>query len=118
MQHDFSVETFTDICANEFMKIKPLNNQILVKKIEAANQTLGGIIIPDSAKSKPHHGEVIAAGQGFINNKGQHIPMTVAVGDIVYFNKYSGTEINIDGQDLLMMREDDVLAIEEKTSNA
>ena len=96
------------------MKVRPLNDRILVKRLEEEEMTKGGIIIPDSAKEKPAEGEVIAVGKGKINDKGDRIKLDVKVGDRVLFSKYGGTDVMIEGVDHLIMREDDVLAIVEK----
>ena len=96
------------------MKVRPLNDRILVKRLEEEEMTKGGIIIPDSAKEKPAEGEVIAVGKGKINDKGDRIKMDVKVGDLVLFSKYGGTDVKLDGVDHLIMREDDILAIVEK----
>lgn len=96
------------------MKIRPLNDRILVKRLEEEEKTKGGIIIPDSAKEKPAEGKVVAVGKGKVNDKGDTIPMQVAVGDHVLFSKYGGTDIKIEGEDFLIMREDDVLGVVEK----
>ena len=93
------------------MKLKPLHDRILVKRLEEEQVTKGGIIIPDSAKEKPIKGEVVAAGPGKVADDGKKITMSVKVGDQVIFNKYAGTEVKIDGEELLIMREDDVLAV-------
>jgi chaperonin GroES len=93
------------------MKLRPLHDRILVKRLEEEQVTKGGIIIPDSAKEKPIKGEVVAAGPGKVADDGKLIPMGVKTGDKVIFNKYAGTEIKIDGDELLIMREDDVLAV-------
>ena len=95
------------------MKVRPLNDRILVKRLEEEEKTKGGIIIPDSAKEKPAEGKVIAVGKGKVNEKGDRIKMDVKVGDRVLFSKYGGTDVNIDGEDHLIMREDDILAIVE-----
>ncbi|NOX80942.1 MAG: co-chaperone GroES [Deltaproteobacteria bacterium] len=95
------------------MKIRPLNDRILVKRLEEEEKTAGGIIIPDSAKEKPAEGKVIAVGPGKMNDKGDRIAMDVKVGDGVLFSKYGGTDVKIDGEDYLIMREDDVLGIVE-----
>jgi chaperonin GroES len=95
------------------MKIRPLNDRILVKRLEEEETTKGGIIIPDSAKEKPAEGEVIAVGKGKLNDKGDRIKMDVKAGDRVLFSKYGGTDVKIDGVDHLIMREDDILAIVE-----
>jgi chaperonin GroES len=95
------------------MKIRPLNDRILVKRLEEEETTKGGIIIPDSAKEKPAEGEVVAVGKGKLNDKGDRIKMDVKAGDRVLFSKYGGTDVKIDGVDHLIMREDDILAIVE-----
>jgi chaperonin GroES len=95
------------------MKVRPLNDRILVKRLEEEETTKGGIIIPDSAKEKPAEGEVIAVGKGKLNDKGERIEMDVKVGDRVLFSKYGGTDVKLDGVDHLIMREDDILAIVE-----
>ena len=96
------------------MKVRPLNDRILVKRLEEEEMTKGGIIIPDSAKEKPAEGEIIAVGKGKINDNGDRIKLDVKVGDRVLFSKYGGTDVKIDGVDHLIMREDDVLAVVEK----
>lgn len=96
------------------MKIKPLQDRILVKRIEEEEKTKGGIIIPDAAKEKPQEGRVIAVGDGKVLDNGTKAPLTVKVGDKILFGKYSGTEIKIDGEEHLILREDDVLAIVEE----
>lgn len=93
------------------MKLKPLNDRILVKRIDSEERTKGGIIIPDSAKEKPLEGEVVAAGPGKMMDNGQLKPMSVKVSDRVLFAKYAETEVNLDGQSFLLLREDDVLGI-------
>jgi chaperonin GroES len=93
------------------MKIKPLHDRVLVKRIEEEHKTKGGIIIPDTAKEKPQMGEVIAAGGGKKTEDGKVIPMDVKKGDKVLFSKYSGTEVKIDGEELLIMREEDILGV-------
>ncbi len=95
------------------MKVRPLNDRILVKRLEEEEKTKGGIIIPDSAKEKPAEGKVIAVGPGRHNDKGDIIPMQVKEGDRVLFSKYGGTDIKLDGEDYLIMREDDVLGVVE-----
>jgi chaperonin GroES len=95
------------------MKLKPLADRIVVERIEEEVKK-GGIIIPDTAKEKPQHGKVIAAGPGRYDDKGNRIPMEVKKGDMILFGKYSGNEIKIDDIEYLIMREDDVLAIVEK----
>jgi chaperonin GroES len=93
------------------MKVKPLQDRLVVKRIEEEEKTKGGIIIPDAAKEKPQEGRVIAVGDGKMLDSGQKAPLTVKVGDKILFGKYSGTEIKIDGDEHLILREDDVLAI-------
>jgi chaperonin GroES len=95
------------------MKIRPLNDRLLVKRLEEITKTAGGIIIPDSAKEKPAEGEVIAVGPGKLNDKGDRMALQVAVGDRVLFSKYGGTEVKLDGVDYLIMREDDIMGIVE-----
>ena len=96
------------------MNIRPLNDRILVKRLEGEQKTKGGIIIPDSAKEKPAEGEVVAVGLGRTNDKGDRIAMQVKVGDRVLFSKYGGTDVKIEGQEYLIMREDDILGVIEK----
>jgi len=93
------------------MKINPLADRIVVKPAEAEEKTKGGLYLPDTAKEKPVWGEVIAAGPGKTSDDGKKIPMEVKVGDKVLYGKYSGTEITIDGQEVLIMRESDIFAI-------
>jgi chaperonin GroES len=93
------------------MQVKPLHDRILVKRLSEEEKTKGGIIIPDSAKEKPAQGEVIAAGSGRRTEDGKVLALEVKTGDKILFGKYSGTEIKIDGDDYLIMREDDVLGI-------
>lgn len=93
------------------MKIKPLNDRILVKRLEEEAKTRGGIIIPDSAKEKPAQGEVIAVGDGKLGDDGKRMPLQVKKGDRVLFAKYAGTEIKIEDEEHLVMREDDILGI-------
>ena len=95
------------------MKIKPLGDRILVKPLEAKEQTKGGIVLPDTAKEKPQEGKIVAVGEGKKNNEGKVIPLSVKVGDKILYGKYSGTEISIDDEDYLMVREEDVLAVSE-----
>ncbi|HID94285.1 MAG TPA: co-chaperone GroES [bacterium (Candidatus Stahlbacteria)] len=96
------------------MKVKPLGERVLVKRIEPEEVKKGGIIIPDTAKEKPQQGEVVAVGPGKLDEKGKRTPIDVKKGDRVLFGKYSGTEIEIDGEEYLIMQEDDILAIIEK----
>ncbi|MDW8246036.1 MAG: co-chaperone GroES [Sandaracinaceae bacterium] len=93
------------------MKIRPLHDRILVKRFEAEQKTKGGIIIPDTAKEKPIEATVISVGSGRINEKGEVRPLEVKPGDRVLFGKYSGTEVKIEGEEYLILREEDVLAI-------
>ncbi len=95
------------------MKIRPLNDRIMVKRLEEEEKTKGGIIIPDSAKEKPAEGEIIAVGNGKLNDKNERVPLEVKPGDRVLFSKYGGTDIKLDGEDYLIMREDDILGIVE-----
>lgn len=93
------------------MNFKPLNDRVLVKRLESEEKTAGGLYIPDTAKEKPSKGEVVAVGPGKTADDGKKIAMTVKAGDSVLFNKYAGTEIKLDGVDHLVMREDDILGI-------
>ncbi len=95
------------------MKIRPLQDRIIVKRVDEEETTKGGIIIPDTAKEKPQEGKVIAVGKGKINEDGKLQPLDVKKGDKVLFSKYSGTEINIEGEEHLIIREDDVLGVVE-----
>jgi len=94
------------------MQVRPLHDRILVQRIEEGEQQVGGIIIPDSAKEKPQRGTVVAAGAGKVNDEGKRVAMDVKTGDTVLFGKYSGQDIKFDGVDYLIMKEDDVLAID------
>ncbi len=96
------------------MKVRPLYDRVIVKRVQEEEKTKSGIIIPDTAKEKPQEGEVIAVGQGKILENGQKIPLDVKVGDRVIFGKYAGNEIKIDGEEYLIMREEDILGILEK----
>jgi chaperonin GroES len=98
------------------MHFRPLHDRVLVRRIDAEEKTAGGIIIPDTAKEKPQEGEIIAAGPGARNEQGQLFPLDVKIGDRVLFGKWSGTEVKIDGQDLLIMKESDLLGVVEHTS--
>ncbi|HXK58632.1 MAG TPA: co-chaperone GroES [Acidobacteriota bacterium] len=93
------------------MNIKPLHDRLLVKRIEVQEEVRGGIVIPDTAKEKPQEGEVIAVGDGKVLENGQKLGMSVKKGDRILFGKYSGTEVKLDGEEFLIMREDDVLGI-------
>ncbi|MCH7570501.1 MAG: co-chaperone GroES [Deltaproteobacteria bacterium] len=96
------------------MKIRPLQDRVIVKRIEEEEKTKGGIIIPDTAKEKPQEGRVVAVGKGKVNDDGKITPLDVKVNDRVLFGKYSGSEINIDDEEHLIMREEDILGIIEK----
>jgi chaperonin GroES len=93
------------------MKFRPLHDRIVVRRIDEDAKTAGGIIIPDTAKEKPQRGEVIAVGPGARNEKGEVAPLDVQVGEWVLFGKWSGTEVRIDGEDLLIMKESDVMGV-------
>ena len=95
------------------MKFRPLHDRVLVRRIEAEEKTAGGIIIPDSAQEKPSEGEIVAAGAGAKSEDGKVTPLDVKAGDTVLFGKWSGTEIKVDGEDLLIMKESDILGIVE-----
>jgi len=99
------------------MHFRPLHDRVLVRRIEAEEKTAGGIIIPDTAKEKPQEGEIVAAGPGGRNEQGQLIPIDVKPGDRVLFGKWSGTEVKIDGQDYLIMKESDLLGVVDKTGS-
>ena len=93
------------------MKIRPLQDRVIVQRVEEEEKTKGGIIIPDTAKEKPQEGKVVAVGKGKVGDDGKLIPLDVKAGDRILFGKYSGTEVKIDGEDLLIMREDDILGV-------
>ncbi len=93
------------------MKIRPLNDRLLVKRLAGEEKTAGGIIIPDSAKEKPAEGEVVAVGPGKLADNGERVALQVTAGDKVLFSKYGGTDVKLDGEDYLIMREDDILGI-------
>ncbi|MBV1951386.1 MAG: co-chaperone GroES [Cycloclasticus sp.] len=95
------------------MNLRPLNDRVIIKRVEEEAMSAGGIVLPDSAKEKPSRGEVIAAGTGAVNDKGDVRPMAVKVGDKVLFGKYAGTEVEVNGDELLVMREDDIIAVVE-----
>ncbi len=95
------------------MNVRPLRDRILVKRVEEQEQRIGGIIVPDTAKEKPQHAAVIAVGTGRLNDEGKTIPVDVKVGDHVLIGKYSGTEIKLDGEEYLIVREDEVLGVAE-----
>ena len=93
------------------MNVRPLHDRIIVQRIEEGEQKIGGIIIPDTAKEKPQQGKVIAAGAGKVNEDGKRNALDVKTGDLILFGKYSGQEIKLDGEEYLIMREDEVLAV-------
>ena len=98
------------------MKFRPLHDRVVVRRVEEDTKTKGGIIIPDTAQEKPMQGEIIAVGPGGRDETGKLIPLDVKAGDIVLFGKWSGTEVKIDGQDLLIMKESDIMGIIEETA--
>ena len=100
------------------MKFRPLHDRVLVRRVEQLEKTAGGIIIPDTAKEKPQEGEVIAAGAGIKAEDGKITPLDVKAGDRILFGKWSGTEVRVDGEDLLIMKESDILGIIEGSSAA
>jgi len=100
------------------MNVRPLHDRIVIKRIEEKETVKGGIIIPDSAKEKPQEGEVIAVGHGKKTDKGEVIPLDVKVGDRILFGKYSGTEIKLEGEEYLIIREDEVLGVIEGAAKA
>ena len=93
------------------MKFRPLHDRVVVRRLESEERTAGGIIIPDTAKEKPQQGEVVAVGPGARNEKGELVALDVKAGDKVLFGKWSGTEVKIDGQDLLIMKESDIMGV-------
>ncbi|HWE72222.1 MAG TPA: co-chaperone GroES [Stellaceae bacterium] len=97
------------------MKFRPLHDRVVVKRVESDSKTAGGIIIPDTAQEKPMEGEVLAVGAGARNEQGQIVALDVKVGDRVLFGKWSGTEVKIDGEDLMIMKESDIMGIIEGT---
>jgi chaperonin GroES len=96
-------------------KVKPLGNRILVQRLEAEETTAGGIVLPDAAKEKPKQGEVVAVGDGALDEKGERIPLQLKKGDRIVFSSYAGTEVTLEGEEYLIMKEDDVLGILKKT---
>jgi chaperonin GroES len=99
------------------MKLRPLQDRIVVKRLEGESKTKGGIIIPDTAKEKPIEGRVVAVGNGKVLKDGKHRAPEVKVGDVVLFGKYSGTEVKIDGEEHVLLREDDVLAVTDSSGS-
>ncbi len=95
------------------MKIRPLHDRVIVRRMEEETTTAGGIVIPDSATEKPSEGEIVAAGTGKINDSGDVRPLDVKVGDKILFGKYSGTEVKVEGEDLIVMREEDIMGVVE-----
>jgi len=93
------------------MDIRPLHDRLIVRRLEEGEQKIGGIIIPDTAKEKPQQGTVLAVGKGKVNDDGKRVPLDVKVGDRILFGKYAGQEIKLDGEEYLIMKEDDVLAV-------
>ncbi len=100
------------------MKFRPLHDRVVIRRAEGDIKSKGGIIIPDTAKEKPQEGEVIAVGAGSRDDSGRLVPLDVRVGDLILFGKWSGTEVKIDGEDLLIMKEADIMGIVEKTAAA
>jgi chaperonin GroES len=98
------------------MNVRPLHDRIIVQRIEEGEQKIGGIIIPDTAKEKPQQGKVIAAGAGKVKEDGKRVSLDVKAGDLILFGKYSGQEIKLDGEEFLIMREDEVLAVIDEES--
>ncbi|MDD5284475.1 MAG: co-chaperone GroES [Desulfuromonadaceae bacterium] len=95
------------------MNLRPLQDRIIVKRVEEETKTAGGLFIPETAKEKPQRGKIVAAGNGKKTEEGKVLPLDVKVGDVVLFGKYAGTEVKVDGEEYLMMREDDLLAVVE-----
>ena len=93
------------------MDVRPLHDRVIVRRLEEGEQKVGGIIIPDSAKEKPQQGRVIAVGKGRVNDEGKRIPLDVTAGDLILFGKYTSQEVKLDGEEYLIMREDEVLAV-------
>src|SRR5437763_4655212 len=110
------VSTFTPVGVHG-MNVRPLHDRIIVQRLDEGEQKIGGIIIPDTAKEKPQQGKVIAAGNGKSKDDGKRIPLDVKSGDTILFGKYSGQEIKLDGEEYLIMREDEVLAVLEGSTN-
>jgi chaperonin GroES len=97
------------------MNVRPLHDRLIVQRLDAPAEVAGALIIPDSAKEKPQHGKVLAAGLGKANDKGTRVPLDVKAGDTILFGKYSGQEVKLDGVEYLIMKEDDVLAVEDRS---
>jgi chaperonin GroES len=109
-----SISWVKNLKRRQAVKIRPLQDRVILKRIEEEEKSKGGIIIPDTAKEKPQEGKVVAVGKGKVNEDGNVTPLDVKVNDIVLFGKYAGSEINIDGEEHLIMREEDILGIIEK----
>jgi chaperonin GroES len=107
-----------DQSRENFMKFRPLHDRVVVKRVSAEEKSAGGIIIPDTAQEKPSQGEVVAVGPGGRDEAGKLIPIDIKVGDKVLFGKWSGTEVKIDGQELLIMKESDIMGVLDETSTA
>ncbi|HTK86011.1 MAG TPA: co-chaperone GroES [Patescibacteria group bacterium] len=99
------------------MKFRPLHDRVLVRRLEQSEKTAGGIIIPDTAKEKPAEGEIVAVGSGVRDEHGKLVPLDVKAGDLVLFSKWAGTEVTIDGEELLVMKESDVMGILDKSAS-
>ena len=97
------------------MNLRPLHDRLIVQRLDDTAERIGAIVIPDSAKEKPQQGKVLAAGLGRSNDEGERLPMDVKAGDTILFGKYSGQEVRVDGVDYLIMKEDDVLAVQERS---
>jgi chaperonin GroES len=110
-----SVQQKFDLKKEHVMHFRPLHDRVVVRRIDADEKTAGGIIIPDTAKEKPQEGEVVAVGPGGRNEKGELVPLELKAGDRVLFGKWSGTEVKIDGEDLLIMKESDILGVVEQS---
>jgi chaperonin GroES len=93
------------------MNLRPLHDRIIVQRLEEGEQQIGGIIIPDTAREKPQQGKVVAAGNGKVNDEGKPVPLDVKAGDLILFGKYAGQEIKLDGEEYLIVKEDEVLAV-------
>jgi chaperonin GroES len=99
------------------MRFRPLHDRVLIRRVEEETHSAGGIIIPDTSKEKPMEGEILAVGPGSLDEKGERIPLDVKVGDLVLFGKWSGTETKIDGEELVIMKESDIIGIIEATGS-
>jgi chaperonin GroES len=108
----------TQLLMEHIMKFRPLHDRVVVRRLEGEAKTAGGIIIPDTAKEKPQEGEIIAVGAGARDESGKIVPLDVKTGDRVIFGKWSGTEVKIDGEDLLIMKESDIMGVVEGTQSS